>query len=208
MEKKYEFVRFKDKTTNEESHKWWFVAKDELQVRKHFEKYFKPSMQEGFDCVAHDAIDSVFKYQGVMKHPTNDVARVLEHLAQVKGYDPRQILAVFDIGNNILFETLTNRINEIKNGKCIYVEDGVREFGYKDSDPHFEIVERYFSDKLEYPDFKKPTLDDVRYIQWEGGIHWYAKIDKVDVVDELGNQKWNTKESAEKAAKWFIKYYY
>jgi hypothetical protein len=208
MENKFEFVRFKDKITNEESQKWWFVAKDELQVRKHFEKYFKPSMQEGFDCVAHDAIDAVFKYKGLMMHPTNDVANVLECLARIKGYDPKQILAVFDIGNDILLETLSNRINEIHSGKYVYVEEGVREFGYNDGNPHYEIVERYFSDKLEYPDFKKPTLDEVRYIQWDGGTHWYAKIDKVDVVDEFGNQKWNTKSSAENAAKWFIKNYY
>ena len=74
--------------------------------------------------------------------------------------------------------------------------------------PYFEIVETYYNDKLEYPDFKKPTLDDVRFIQWNGGKHWYAKVNKEDVTDEFGRQKWNTKDEAEKAAKWYIAKYY
>lgn len=61
---------------------------------------------------------------------------------------------------------------------------------------------------MEYPDFKKPSLDDVRFIQWDGGKHWYAKVNKEDIVDEFGRQKWNTKDEAEKAAKWYIEKYY
>lgn len=63
-------------------------------------------------------------------------------------------------------------------------------------------------DKLEYIDFKKPMLNDARFIQWEGGWHWYVKLNKEDVVDELGNQKWNTKKEAEEATKWYIEKYY
>ena len=33
---------------------------------------------------------------------------------------------------------------------------------------------------------------------------WYAKIGKRDVYDSEGNMKWDTKDEAEKAAKWFL----
>ena len=36
------------------------------------------------------------------------------------------------------------------------------------------------------------------------GKHWYAKIGKLDVVDKDNNQKLDTKEEAETAAKWYI----
>lgn len=45
----------------------------------------------------------------------------------------------------------------------------------------------------------------IQYLQWPGGIHWYAKIDNVDIVDKYGNQKWHTKEKAKKVAEEFIK---
>ena len=38
----------------------------------------------------------------------------------------------------------------------------------------------------------------------EGGYHIYAKVGKLDVVDESGNQKWNTRQEAEDAARWYI----
>ena len=130
----YEFVRFKNLATDEESHKWWFAAKTARQVIEHAKKFFIPTMQEGYNSV--------------------------------------------------------------------------RQFGYTSKNPYFEIVETYYSDKLEYSDFKKPTLDDVRFIQWNGGEHWYAKVNKEDITDEIGRQKWNTKGEAKKAAKWYIAKYY
>lgn len=43
-----------------------------------------------------------------------------------------------------------------------------------------------------------------RFIQWTGGEHWYAKIGDEDIVVD-GNQKWNTKAEAEKAAAKYLK---
>lgn len=36
------------------------------------------------------------------------------------------------------------------------------------------------------------------------GTHWYAKIGNMDIKDEKGNMKWDTKEEAEKAAWKFV----
>jgi hypothetical protein len=206
--KEYEFVRFKSLTTGEESHKWWFAAKTVKQVIEHAEKFFKPTMQEGFNSAAHDAVEAIFKYGGIMAHATNEVASSIETITEIKGFKRSSPLALFDTANELLLTAINNRLKDIANGNVVYVEDGVRQFGYTLKNPHFEIVETYYSDKLEYPDFKKPTLDDVRFIQWEGGKHWYAKVNKEDITDEFGRQKWNSKEEAENAAKWYIEKYY
>ena len=204
----YEFVRFKNLATSEESHKWWFAAKTARQVMEHAEKFFKPTMQDGYNSAAHDAVEAIFKYGGIMNHATNEVASSIETITEIKGFKRSSPFALFDTANELLLTAIKGRLKDIDKGEAVYLEDGVRQFGYSSNNPHFEIIERYYSDKLEYPDFKKPTLNDVRFIQWDGGEHWYAKINKEDVVDEIGRQKWNTKGEAEKAAKWYIEKYY
>ncbi|MGD9697531.1 hypothetical protein [Acinetobacter sp.] len=43
----------------------------------------------------------------------------------------------------------------------------------------------------------------IRITRWQDGIHFYAKVDGVDVVDSSGNQKWNTYGAAYASAqKW------
>ncbi len=205
---KYEFVRFKSLTTGEESYKWWFAAKTARQVMEHAEKFFKPTMQEGFNSAAHDAVEAIFKYGGIMTHPTNEVASSIEVITEIKGFKRSSPLALFDTANELLLTAINNRLKDIDNGNVVYVEDGIRQFGYTLKNPYFEIVEVYYSDKLEYPDFNKPTLNDVRFIQWDGGKHWYAKVNKEDITDELGRQKWDSKREAEDAAKWYIEKYY
>ena len=200
----YEFVRFKNLATGEESHKWWFAAKTARQVIEHAKKFFIPTMQEGYNTVAHDAVEAIFKYDGIMKHATNEVASSIETITEIKGFKRSSPLALFDTANELLLTAIKGRLKDIDKGEAVYLEDGVRQFGYTSKNSYFEIVETYYSDKLEYPDFKKPTLDDVRFIQWNGGKHWYAKVNKEDVTDEFGRQKWNTKDEAEKAAKWYI----
>ena len=204
----YEFVRFKNLATDEESHKWWFAPKTARQVMEHAEKFFKPTMQEGYNSAAHDAVEAIFKYGGIMNHATNEVASSIETITEIKGFNCSSPLALFDTANELLLTAIKGRLKDIDKGEAVYLEDGVRQFGYTSKNPYFEIVETYYSDKLEYPDFKKPTLDDVRFIQWNGGEHWYAKVNKEDITDEIGRQKWNTKGEAKKAAKWYIAKYY
>ena len=206
MKGKYKFVRFKSLIDGEESKKWWFVAKSGGDVIEHAEKFLVPTMQEGFNSASKDAIDAIFKFGDVslMRHPTNEIASAIERISTIK-YKPSP-MAFFNTGNEMLQTAINQRLKEVEKGKTIYLENGVREFGF--SPLHYEIIEEYYSDELVYPDFLIPTLDDVKYIQWTGGYHWYAKVNREDVVDELGNQKWNTKKEAEEAAKWYITKYY
>ena len=69
-------------------------------------------------------------------------------------------------------------------------------------------VDELESNELVYPSEAQFHFEEVRYMQWDvhgvtKGQHWYAKIGNMDVKDKDGNMKWNTKEEAEAAARWF-----
>ena len=68
-----------------------------------------------------------------------------------------------------------------------------------------EYEDECWKDELEYPEPDTYTVNDIRYIQWKDGSHWYAKIGKYDVVDENGNQKWDKYNDAIVAAYKFLK---
>ena len=220
MEKKYEFVRFNYKGYQDNGKKnWWFVAKTTDDVVEHTKRVFKPLMQEGFDSYAHKFIESVTKnrlleYNGnqyvYVPHADDKVEDSLRRIWASKNNttsDNPRPLELFETANSLYFEVFNNRIKDVMNGP-IYLEDGVRQFGYSDGNPYYEIVERVFKDKLEYPGVESAKLEDVEFIQWPGGAHWYAKIRREDIVDACGNQKWNTRMEAMQAAKWYLETYY
>lgn len=197
--KKYKFVRFRDRYSNEPGKTWWFVAKTSNDVMEHSEKILKPLFQVGFDSAVKDLCEAAFKFGNInlRNHPTDPVSSLIQEISSIKYEDSP--LAFYETGNRLLRDAISGRLKSVANGKEIYLENGVREFGGKADD----IIETVYSDDLVYPDEKKPTLDDVRFIQWTGGEHWYAKVGNIDIVDENGNQKWSTRKEAEDAArKW------
>jgi hypothetical protein len=102
----YEFVRFKDLATGEESHKWWFAAKTASQVMEHAEKFFKPTMQEGFNESAHNAIEGIFRRNGFMPHPTSEVSASIESITLIKGFERTSPFALFDTANELLLTAI------------------------------------------------------------------------------------------------------
>lgn len=48
-----------------------------------------------------------------------------------------------------------------------------------------------------------PDSDEIKILQWPQGTHWYAKIGNVDVVID-GEEKWDTYDEADVAAKRFV----
>lgn len=212
---KYEFVRFNYVGHPDEGEKhWWFVAKTYEDVVEHTKKFFQPTMQEGFDAYAAKYIEFAKKINPdsdyiYVPHPDNHVEGAIRTIWAAKNNTTSakpKPLDLFNTANNIYLEAFRNRINDVAKGP-IYLEDGVRQFGYSEGNPHYEIVERVYSDTLEYPS-DKPTYDKVKFIQWPGGKHWYAKIGHEDIVDKNGNQKWESRIDAEAAAYWYIKTYY
>lgn len=163
-------------------------------------------MYKWVPCLSYADFVSDYVY---VPHPDNHVEGALRTVWAVKNNTTTtnpNTLELFGIANNMYLEAFRNRIDDVAKGP-IYLEDGVRQFGYTESNPYYEIVEHVYSDTLEYP-FDKPTFDKVKFIQWPDGKHWYAKIGHDDIVDENGNQKWNSRIDAEKAAYLYIKKYY
>lgn len=68
----------------------------------------------------------------------------------------------------------------------------------------YKTIETIENEKITYPQ-NKYTEKDIRIKRWDGGKHYYAKIKDIDVVNEYGEQKWNTVEYAELWAKRFLK---
>ena len=114
------------------------------------------------------------------------------------GNDTPKPFSLFETTNSLYLKTVQDWIDTLKKDGVIYLENGPRIFGFNDK--YFEECDHVFSDNLSYPTTKLATLEDVRYITWKGGEHVYAKVGNLDIVDENGNQKWNTRKEAEEAA--------
>ena len=207
MDRKYKFVRFKNKTGDEHSD-WWFIAETQQDVIEHTEKFFKSAMQQGLDTNLTKSIQSI-------KHPWfNDAdpnhfshpETIAENAIQIETRLKYKELCPMTMwqGANSLFDSVFEfRMKDVKKRK-LYLGPEVKEFAYTDDNPFYDICEIIEKDTLEYP-AAVCILDNVKYLQWPGGEHWYAKIGNDDITDYKGNQKWNTKREAEEAAKWYIK---
>jgi hypothetical protein len=94
-------------------------------------------------------------------------------------------------------EMFFHQMRLISEGNTVYIRKcGSYVF---DNGTRYEILESKESDVLRFPDSEKT----VRFMQWPGGRHWYAKYGEEDVKVD-GELKWDTKEQAERAAKKWI----
>jgi len=104
-----------------------------------------------------------------------------------------------------IFNTLTGsfkyKLEKIIKGYNVFINPSG---GYTFDTTTYEsyvVLETITKKGLIYP---MKDIKDVRYIKWPQGTHWYAKIGNIDIVDDRGSQKWDTKKEAEKAAKIFL----
>lgn len=216
---KYKFVKYKTTLDGKEvTSQWMFEPQSIEQVQEFFMKYTMPQKQEAdrrisknisyaakleaagnkfFDSTNPNTAQNRF-YGG---HPNNnwDAAHYSFYLIAIKfnaGVNP------LDINNKMVVEMLTAREKVFKAGiRSLYGEEGLTCQAFDDR--FCTIIDEIETDTLIFPNMDRPTIDDVKFIMWDGGKHWYAKIGKLDVVVN-GIQKWNTKEEATKAAKQYI----
>ena len=187
----YKFVKIRPKNSEKKGY-WYFIPNSIEQVQEHFNKVFGEEISVGIK----DKIGSI----QLNKHPYTAWRHAVDVTNMFSG-NPWIVDAV-----NLENKVLQGRINDfLKYGK-IYLANGVQQFMYHED--LFEIVEEVESEMLSYPREAQFHLEEVRYMQWNvpgypKGEHWYAKIGNLDVRDEAGNMKWNTKEEAKKAAEWF-----
>lgn len=191
----YTFVKIgKIKPTEDSKDMWYFKPNSVEQVIEHWQKYTAAVIREGSKFIT----DRIFNQ--VNGHSTNQFVIAVEATNSVTGGN---IIVDMAQVENMAYN---NRINDYLKGREIYLTTDMVVFTLDKR--FFEIKEIIVKDTLTFPHEEKPSLDDVRYIMWDGGQHYYAKIGKLDVVDKDGNQKWNTKEEAIEAAKWYIEKYW
>lgn len=186
----YTFVKIRQKNDYNKTC-WLFRPKSIEQVVEHWYKYPKSVISDGMQKLLKK------KYRG---HFTNDFETAVE--IRQNCFQENLIEAALKVEN----EAYQTRLNCFLREEEIYLTCGLQ---VTIIDERFsEIVITVEKEKLTFPDEEKPTMDDVRYLKWQGGLHTYAKIGKLDVIDSDGNMKWNTQSEAENAARWFIEKYW
>lgn len=129
--------------------------------------------------------------EGMAPHISNKIASAIHQYAIHHADDKKNI---HQLGDNLYQELYNTQAKFIEEGAPLYVMQSGGYFPQYDDCIEGDCIES--KDCMIFPENK---LEQVRYTKWDGGMHWYAKIGTMDVVDEAGNQKWCTKEEAEQA---------
>ena len=188
----YDFVRVKKSVGDERDGQWWFKPSSNGDIYEHFERYVMPYINDGLKEY------TTKMFSGDSGEYDNTFARALYVTHQVSGKP------LFEVFTYLKLDIFKSRTHSFEEGRTILLDKSPSVLLLNDLYVIDEVVEK---DKLVYPDEEGLTIDDVRYIQWYEGMHWYAKIGSFDVVDQFNNQKWNSKEEAKEAAVWFVKNY-
>ena len=98
--------------------------------------------------------------------------------------------------NELEILTYKDRIDLFNNGKLIYLSNGLPYYTPKE-EPQYDKEE--WREDLVYP--TEYNYDDVRFIRWDDGKHWYAKIGDIDICDQYGNYKSTNKYYMMRVAK-------
>lgn len=199
--RKYHFVKFTEDGI-------WYLKPECIEdVEEHFQKIFGREIKAG----VHDFLSSRHVYPNWCgsgkeyvydEHPTTPWNMAVSTYCNIHGTP--WVIEACKLENDVY----QNRLRYFMEGKNCYYPEGVVCYT-----PHFQDDGTYYDevwkDELEYPKMKRYTIKDVKFMQWNmlgnKGEHWYATIEKRDVLDKDGNMKWNTRAEAEEAAKWFIK---
>ena len=186
----YHFVKF--------NNSWYLKVESEQDIIDHHNNILSKHFIAGFEDRKKGTKVCKVSWQEepwvYHAHPETDWNNVVVALGPILGK------SWVETAHELENKTLNDRKESFKKGRFVYLTNGLpycvlpKEEKYED-----EI----YSDVLKYPS-SKYSIKDVRYIVWPSGKHYYAKIDNIDIVDMLGNQKWDTREEAQKAAEWFI----
>ena len=167
---------------------------------------FKGNWMEYTDC---QFIESVEDYKVYMHELNNKFAVSESEIKNNKtwiGHGHSQLTAISGMGNMIenkedrepmLFNLKLLHAN-ILSGQLKYLLDGCKlvinkSGGYFPikTDQKYEVVEIGNDNYIE---------KDIKINKWWGGSHYYAKVGKIDVIDDDGNVKWNTEKRAREIA--------
>lgn len=203
----YKFIKYRTEYPNPEmsfTSGWVFAPQSLSDVYDFFERFTIPALNGEMDDFWHE-----FSKKFLHGDAAGDTEALNEHMCSVGGFTTAAWMTAKSAGiapvyvsRNMAFDLLKNRIKYFsEGGHVFYGKDGLRNIAMDSR--YSTIVDECYTDTIEFPDFKRPTLADVKYTMWDGGRHWYAKVEKLDVVVD-GVQKWNSKSETVAAAKRFI----
>lgn len=215
----YKFIRYKYRehlTTKEVISQWMFTPQTEKDVFDFFYKYTMSqaenhklhlietvsnpknrSLAEGINGIKLGWKDPYVLHNG---HPNNNWDNVHQYFMELiddKYASEEVAIGMYDI---IASKMLLSRLDTFKKGIPMYFD---KEAMVCRCLPDIDIVDTVEKEELVFPD-DDYNIEQVKYIQWDGGKHWYAKIHNEDIVVD-GEQKWNTKIEAEEAVKKFFR---
>lgn len=180
---------------------WYLKPETRQDIIDHYNIILKREYEEGFkDRISSTHLCKNYFGPGedyvYIEHPTTPWAKAVE--LYMEAWNMSWVMAAHKLET----ETINSNLNIIDNGRPLYLSNGLTSFVPNDI---IKYQDECWKDILEYPEPEHYTDKDIRYIQWKDGSHWYVKIGKYDVVDENGNQKWNTRNEAINAAYNFLK---
>lgn len=183
----YHFVKF---------NKTWYLKPETIHdISDHFLKICSREFREGFEDFINNTV--------VIKNPTDGSSMLYSKNHSSSVWRNAVELGIhlkgdswLNIANSLEERTFADRINLFKKGRAIYLTDGLP---YYCAMEHPTYDEEVWKEELEYP--YEYQYENVRFIQWKDGRHWYAKIGSIDITDRHGNQKWSDKSYAQKVAK-------
>ena len=185
----YHFVKF--------NHTWYLKPESVQDIVDHFNKICGREFKEGFEDFKDNTVlkkDPITG--GPMLYSLNHTSSVWRMAVQHCAMDIKGI-GWLEAATELEQKTFSDRVEMFNKGRAIYLRDGLP---YYCSLEHPNYDEEKWSEILEYP-YGEFKYDDVRFIQWPDGRHWYAKCGKIDIVDKYGRQKWSDKSYAQKVAK-------
>ena len=174
---------------------WYLKPESKQDIIDHYNTILLREYKEGFK----DRISSTHLCKNgdiYIEHPTTPWAKAVE-MYMCASNMPWAMAA-----HKLETEMINNNLNMFANGRPLHLSNGLTSFIPNTTIKYQDECWKY---ELDYPEPEHYTDKDIRYIQWKDGSHWYVKIGKYDVVDENGNQKWNTRNEAINAAYSFLK---
>lgn len=179
---KYLFRKIRLKKFPHMMHEWVLVIANGWQLMDYMEKTTETRV--------HAAMTSGGEVLAGRAHHTNALAFISETRAKCRETSFAHAMA------SILDEVYENRIKLLERGMVIYIKSSGGYSYDTTGQEMYDILEEKTLDELHFPQ------EEVRYIKWPNGSHFYAKIGDVDIEWE-GKQKWDTQEQAEEAVKFW-----
>jgi len=181
----YKFVKVKSKGEDKVTYKEWFLLCTTIDLLRDFqEKIQSKNMLKG--------ITSHLATQTTHSHPKNKLESIYNYYSEFTGECICQTIPKLE------HTFYLKKLEYIRNKGAILI----RESG---SFMPFNPEEFQITDSAEKRELEYPSDTEIKIIRWPGGTHYYAKVGNMDIVDQEGNQKWNTEKEARQKAKQYLR---